>query len=289
MKGSAPKTASKAIKLSDAARHLGCHVETLRLRIRAGQLKATRGPHGAYYVNRGDLAALPRPAQRRTPPPGPTADEVEDSWDQMEHYLARGRLGLTRELKLFRQIRREPASNRKLYRVIAVNRLGRAGMRFPAIAAELGISTRQVVRLAERRPLDALRRDLETFRSRRQARLDARLLVNKLRAGLEAEGFRYRRRPLSVTGRPRFWRFRPINPDDPQPAHKVKRLTADERRALRRSGLTEDQIEAISLVGIGADEVHELMLRGTCPRQAHHYRPGRLQAGHAPCRGRTRD
>jgi len=35
------------------------------------------------------------------------------------------------------------------------------------------------------------------------------------------------------------------HPDEPQPAHKVKRLTADERRALRRSGLTEEQIEFI--------------------------------------------
>lgn len=266
MKASARKAARKATKLSDAARRLGCHVETLRLRIRAGQLKATRGPHGAYYVSLSDLVALPRLGQRRTPPPGPTADEVEDFWDQMEHYLARGRLGLTRELKLFRQIRREPASNRKLYHVIAVNRLGRAGMTFPAIAAELGISTRQVRRLAERRPLDALRRDLETFRSRRQARLESRILINKLRAGLEAEGFRYHRRPLVLTGRQRFWRFRPINPDEPQPAYMVKRLTADERRALRRGGLTEDQIEAISLVGMGADEVHELMIRRIAPR-----------------------
>lgn len=266
MKRRLRKAPRKPIKLSDAARRIGCHVETLRLRIRAGQLKATRGPHGAYYVSREDLAALPRPGQRQPPPPGPTAAEVEDSWDQMEHYLARGRLGLTRELKLFRQIRAEPASNRKLYRVIAVNRLGRAGMRLPAIAAELGISTRQVVRLAERRPLDALRRDLQTFRSRRQARLAARILVDRLRAELEAEGFRYHRRPLSTDSRRRFWRFRPINPDEPQPAYKVKRLTPDERRGLRRSGLTEDQIDAISLVGMGTDEVHELMLRGIGPR-----------------------
>jgi hypothetical protein len=228
-------------------------------------------------VSRADLAALPRPGQRRAPPPGPTAQEIDDSWDKLEQYLARGRLGLTRELKLFRQIRANPASNRKLYRVIAVNRLGRAGMRFPAIAAELGISTRQVLRLAERRPLDALRRDLETFRSRRQARLEARLLVDKLRAGLEAEGFRYHRRPLSVTGRRRFWRFRPIDPDEPQPAHKTKRLTADERRALRRGGLTEDQIEAISLVGMGADEVHELMLRGTGSRSGSRVTLGRAK------------
>lgn len=266
MMKSSGKTASKPIKLSDAARRLGCHVETLRLRIRAGQLNATRGPHGAYYVSRVDLAALPRPRQHPPPPPQPTPDEVEASWDQMEEYLERGRLGLTRELKLFRQIRAEPTGNRKLSRVIAVNRLGRAGMSLPAIASELSISLRQVRRLAGRRPLDALRRDLQTIRSHRQAVLEARRLVDRLRAGLEAQGFRYHRLPLAAAGRRRFWRFRPINPDEPQPAHKVKRLTSEERRALRRSGLSEDQIEAVSLVGMGADEVHELMLRGLEPR-----------------------
>ncbi|MDQ6719389.1 MAG: hypothetical protein M3003_01175 [Candidatus Dormibacteraeota bacterium] len=263
-----PKTASKPIKLSDAAHRLGCHVETLRLRIRSGQLKATRGPHGAYYVSRKDLASLPRFGQRfpRGPAPRPTRDEVEASWDQMEQYLEKPRLGLARELKLFRQIRAEPASNRKLYHIIAVNRLGRAGMSFRAITGELGISTRHVRRLSERRPLDALRRDLQTIRSHRQALLEARRLVDTLRAGLEAEGFRYHRLPLPFTGRRRFWRGRWINPDEPQPAHKAKRLTQDERRALRRSVLTDEQIDAISMVGMGADEVHQLMLRGIGPR-----------------------
>ena len=262
----ARKTAGRPIKLSDAAHRLGCHVETLRLRIRAGQLKATRGPHGAYYVSRVDLAALPRPGQRLPPPPQPAPDDVEASWDQMEEYLDRSRLGLTRELKLFRQIRAEPTNNRKLYRVIAVNRMGRAGMSLMAIASQLGISLRQVRRLAERRPLDALRRDLQTIRSHRHALLEARRLVDRLRAGLEAEGFRYHRRPLAAVGRRRFSRFRPINPGEPQPAHKLKCLTPDERRALRRGGLSQDQIEAISLVGMGADEVHEFMIGGIGPR-----------------------
>jgi hypothetical protein len=54
--------------------------------------------------------------------------------------------------------------------------------------------------------------------------------------------------------------------EEPQPAYKVKKLTSDEVRGLRRAGLTEDQIEAVSLVGMGADEVNELMLRGLEPR-----------------------
>jgi hypothetical protein len=95
---------------------------------------------------------------------------------------------------------------------------------------------------------------------------EARRLVGKLREGFEAEGFRYHRLPLAIAGRRRFWRFRSINPHEPQPAQKVKRLTADKRRALRRSGLADEQIDPVSLVGMGADEVHELMLRGIAPR-----------------------
>jgi hypothetical protein len=124
-------------------------------------------------------------------------------------------------------------------------------MSFQVIARELGISPRQVRRLAERRPLDAIRRDLQTIRSRGNALLEARRLVDKLRAGLEAKGFRYHPLLLTLAGRRRSWRFRPINVDEPQPAHKVKRLTADERRALRRSGLTDERIDAVSLVGMG--------------------------------------
>lgn len=56
---------------------------------------------------------------------------------------------------------------------------------------------------------------------------------------------------------------RPINPDEPLPAYKVKRLTQDEKRALRHAGLTDEQINAVSLVGMGIDEVHELMMTGS--------------------------
>jgi hypothetical protein len=58
------------------------------------------------------------------------------------------------------------------------------------------------------------------------------------------------------------WRSEQKTVEEPQPAYKVKKLTSDEVRGLRRAGLTEDQIEAVSLVGMGADEVNELMLRG---------------------------
>jgi hypothetical protein len=110
--------------------------------------------------------------------------------------------------------------------------------------------------------MDAIRRDLATIRSRRHEVLLARRLVDELRAQLEEEGFRYYRLPLKLRGRRRSWRSRPINPNEPQPAYKVQRLTQDEIRALRHAGLTDEEVDAVSLVGMGTDEVHELMLQG---------------------------
>ena len=42
---------SGLIRLDLAADRLGCHVETLRIRVRDGRLPAVRGRHGAYYVS----------------------------------------------------------------------------------------------------------------------------------------------------------------------------------------------------------------------------------------------
>jgi len=262
----------KRIKLTDAARRMGCHVETLRIRIREGRLKATRGPHGAYYVSADDLAALPRPGQKPVARQ-PTQEELKASWDKIERYLKRNRAALARELRQFRQVRQDPSQNRRLYRLISVNRLVDLGLNFEQIAVRVGISARHARRLAERRPLDALRRDVETIRSRRRTVVEARRMVDELRAQLERQGFRYHRLPLKAMGRGRFWRFRPINPDEPQPAHKVKDLTQDEARALRRAGLTDDQIEAVSLVGMGTDEVHELMMQGIKPAKPRRGKP----------------
>ena len=61
------------IKLAEAARSIGCHVETLRVRVRDGRLRAVRGAHGAFYVDLRDIAALPKPRRgwpepREVPP-----------------------------------------------------------------------------------------------------------------------------------------------------------------------------------------------------------------------------
>jgi hypothetical protein len=51
----------RLVKLSQAALELGYHVETLRLRVRHGELEAVRGPHGTYYVSTSLSQRLRRP------------------------------------------------------------------------------------------------------------------------------------------------------------------------------------------------------------------------------------
>jgi len=55
------------VRLDAAAREIGCHVETLRLRVRDGRLRATTGPHGTYFVALGDVLALDPPHRGQTP------------------------------------------------------------------------------------------------------------------------------------------------------------------------------------------------------------------------------
>jgi hypothetical protein len=77
------------IKLDAAAKRLGCHVETLRLRIRSGRLKAVRGPHGAYFIStrsfRGLRVRKPPPWKRRRP----TAEGREAAWEAAAKRLRR--------------------------------------------------------------------------------------------------------------------------------------------------------------------------------------------------------
>jgi len=52
------KVKSSLLKLDDVAKRLGCHFETLRLRIRSGRLEAVRGPHRAYFISATSLRVL---------------------------------------------------------------------------------------------------------------------------------------------------------------------------------------------------------------------------------------
>ncbi len=73
------------IKLSDAARLLGCHVETLRLRVRRGELSVQRGAHGTYYLTSAALAEIVPPRRSRTRVF--KRDPLEWSWELLEQQL----------------------------------------------------------------------------------------------------------------------------------------------------------------------------------------------------------
>lgn len=160
------------VKLDEAARRLGCHVETLRVRVRDGRLTAIRGPHGAYYLDARDVATHPRP-QRGWPKPREFSErQLGRSWSLIEGTLPKARVWRDRELDLVDELRRHPKRNRRLYRLLSVHRLRRLGLTFSQIAAELGITSRHARRLIDASVFLALRREL-VRRDRAQARAEA--------------------------------------------------------------------------------------------------------------------
>jgi len=148
------------ITLAEAARSVGCHVETLRVRVRDGRLRAVRGAHGAYYVDLRDLAALPKPRRGWPEPREVTASQLEGSWDLVEGTLGPALAWRDRELDLVDKLRADPETNLRLYRLVSVHRLRLLGLTFNQIAAEVGVSRRHARRLAGRSVFLALRRYL---------------------------------------------------------------------------------------------------------------------------------
>ncbi len=152
--------ALRLVKLDKAASRLGCHIETLRLHIRTGRLQATRGPHGAYYVDAEDIASYPKP-RRGWPAPDKFSDEeLERSWSLVEGVLPKARAWRDRELALVDELHAHAERNRRLYRLVSVHRLRRLGLTFGQIADELGITSRHARRLIAASPFLALRREL---------------------------------------------------------------------------------------------------------------------------------
>lgn len=138
----------EGLTLVEAAERLGCHVETLRLRVRDRELKVRRGPHGRYYVREEDLAEMPalrRPVVRREY----SAEELAAGWGLLENYVVS--LGADRPTvqRVLNEITDQPGRLRHYYRLLAVKRLRLVGLTFDQVATELGISERQVRRLAE--------------------------------------------------------------------------------------------------------------------------------------------
>ncbi|HUZ88063.1 MAG TPA: hypothetical protein VNF26_14045 [Candidatus Baltobacterales bacterium] len=259
-----PEVDQGMVKLSEAAQLLGYHVETLRLRIRRGQLAAVRGPHGTYFVNREVVAGLspPRRSDRRSYP----LEALDWTWAVLE-VMTYDKGASRYELELIAQIKRNPAANPYLHRLLTVKRLRIAGLSSVEISDMTGISARQVRRLSshqlitvldkmqdvtERTPPAVL---LERYRRR------ARKVVAGIQRRLEMAGFQYHRRPPQPGDY-----FVPRR--RPAPAHKVDKLFPEEIRRLRDGGLTERQIVAIKLVGIGQDELNELILHGLPPKPA---------------------
>lgn len=274
----------RLIKLDAAARRLGCHVETLRLKIRSGKLTAVRGPHGAYFIPFVSLVQL---LTRK--PPAPTAlkeVDLELAWrkarlrarqqlgDEAEDepgYRRPSRRSYRRLPRRYRATRRQSPPPQELetlltfldalrenpkihpaaHRLLLSQGLGASDFRPKQIAAALGISERQARRLAARREIGG-----RIYRAaRRWAAPAARRLVAELRNQLATEGFRFHR-SSGASGTP-------VHPGRPRPAFIVTTLTRDEVMGLRRAGLSDEQIWAITVAGIGSDELNQLLLRGS--------------------------
>jgi hypothetical protein len=272
----------RLIKLDVAARRLGCHVETLRLQIRSGNLTAVRGPHGAYYIPFVSLLQLL--ARKPPAPPALKETDLEMAW-RKARMRARQQLGveedeprygrlsrryyrrLPRRYRATRSqspppqeletlvnfldaLRANPTIHPAAYRLLLSQGLRASDFRPKQIAAALGISERQARRLAARREIG----DRVFIAARRWAAPEARRLVAELRHQLAAEGFRFHRSSGARA---------PVHPGRPRPAFIITTLTRDEAMGLRRAGLSDAQIWAITIAGIGSDELNQLLLLGT--------------------------
>jgi hypothetical protein len=240
-------------KLTDVADRLGCHVETLRIRIRSGRLKAVRGPHGAYYISaqsRGGLLVRKRPLVQVGVP---TAPDAEAAWRRVKTRLGRTP-GAREELAMFLLVlEANPGLHCAVYRLVVATGLHELGYGVDGIAAAVGVSERQARRLIGKDPYRTVAKVAHRWWLR-----EARRLVGGLRAELQAEGIQFHQ--WTMRGHRRTGP--PTRPDRPRPAFKVKTLLRDERLALRRAGLSSAQIRAIETIGLGSDELNQLLLRG---------------------------
>src|ERR1700732_4284350 len=254
MRSRSRQVKSNLLKLDDVAKHLGCHIETLRQRNRSGRLKAIRGPHGAYFISARSLRVLrvrTRPRrQRRTP----TANDLNVAWRAMERRLRRTPAAHEELVPFLEALKINRATNLGAYRLVCARGLHELGFNADDIAARLGVSARHARRLIGKDPGVSLAKS-----AHRWAPIEARRIVRALRAQLQAEGIRFHK--WVMRGRRRIGP--PTHPDRPRPAFKVKRLQPDERAGLRRAGLSSEQVWAINIVGLGSDELNELLLRGS--------------------------
>lgn len=278
-----PEARVGLVKLDEAASRLGCHVETLRLKIRRGKLKAQRGPHGAYYISSRELPRLkPRRLARRSFDP----KSLEWTWEALLQAMDQPELGL-RVLVLIAAIRARPNLSRRLHRLLSVHRLRIAELTSAEIGDLIGVSSRHVRRLSRRGLEKALgirrrpphqgddyeREDdeelldedeeenlVEVFLRKidRARQTAARRVVEEMQGRLKAAGFVRHDRAWRPTDR-----FTPTG--SRPPARIAKKLDHAMMTHLAAGGLSQEQIEAIQLVGIGLDELNELIVHGLPP------------------------
>src|SRR5487761_422291 len=131
---------SRLIKLDAAAKRLGCHVETLRLRIRAGRLKAVRGPHGAYFISGRSLRVLRvrtrPPRKRRTA----TAEDLDVAWRAMERRLRRAPAAHEEMVPFLEALKINRTINLGVYRLVYARGLYQLNFKADDTAAQLGVS-----------------------------------------------------------------------------------------------------------------------------------------------------
>jgi hypothetical protein len=249
-----PQAGRRRMPLDEAAALLGCQVETLRLRIRQGNLVATRGRNGRYLVAAADLFKLKPPRHVRR---SFTPEQVAGFWRLLDRVAAiEGELE-DWERELILEVRANPASDIHLHHELAVYTFALAGLNVEETAQVAGISTRQVRRLRSRSLIKALAAadDRLERQDRGKVRREARSLLRGLQARLAAGGFRAARRdPHSSLAGSRM--------GIPARVAVVHKLDHRQMVHLRANGITDEEIHAITLFGIGADELNELILHG---------------------------
>jgi len=233
------------VKLSDAARRLGCHVETLRERARSGRLPVVRGAHGAYFVAADALVGIRvgRPGRPQLAGKPITRKLRNASWRALDLLFVREDINVSLvEFQVAEIVRRNPKRALDIYHLLSVHGLRAERASWPAIAGELDISVRHARRLGAKPLLRTLRLAIVRLliRHHRQRRYRrAHDLIDVLRERLRAEGV------PSALG--------------PYKRHK---LTTYEARGLEDAGLTDEEIEAVRVEGMTFDELNELLLRG---------------------------
>lgn len=246
--------AAQTMTLAEAAERLGCHVETIRRRLRKGLVRARRGPHGRYYI---DPAELPRLGTIRRPHRRMFGDEtLEAAWDQLEKLVNEPGAFTAWQRQASRTARADNAADVHLFHLLGVHAYAAAGLGVDETAEQLAISTRQVHRLRRTSLMDGLLAAHVRAQAaeRGKLRAAARLIVRELQRQLQESGFRpARRKPTLPSSGARE--------GVPARVVVVRKLSKEAIRRLLSLGVTEEQLEAIALIGIGPDELNELILR----------------------------